>query len=189
MRMFSGTTLRLLGATAVAAGTLFAAGCSGTGTPDASASGTTAATGTPSAQVSLAPDVAANTKTVCASVKQVITDKTVEFSNKLVAALSDASSGGTKANQAVQQIKQLLTDWAAGLRQQADTAVEPNLKAALTTEAAAFDQAAAKVNSAADLQNAGAVLSGTDVTDAGEKVQQACGDFWVADLTASPTAS
>ncbi len=54
------------------------------------------------------------------------------------------------------------------------------LNAALTTEACAFDQAASKINTLQDLKSAGQVLSGPEVTDAGQQVRQACGAYWVA---------
>lgn len=162
----------LLGAAALAAG------CSGTGTVGAGATPSTS--GGPSASaVSLSPEVAANTETVCADVKKIITDNTVEFSKRIVSAVSAASGDQAQAEGAIREVKGLLVQWAAGLRTQSDKALQPDLKAALSTEAASFDTAATKINTVDDLKNAGTIISGDDVAQAGQKVQEACGAYWM----------
>jgi len=69
--------------------------------------------------------------------------------------------------------------WAAGLRTQSDKALQPQLKTALATEAQSFETAATNINTVDDLKNAGTLISGEAVAQAGQQVQEACGSFWM----------
>jgi hypothetical protein len=165
---------------AVLIGAAALAGCDATGTPGASGSGSPSMAPQPSSSaVSMSPEVAANTQAVCTDVKKIITDNTVEFSKQIVSAVSQAESDQTKAAAAINQVKALLSDWAAGLRTQSDKALLPQLKSALATEAASFDTAATKINTTEDLKNAGNLLSAEAVAQAGQQVQEACGAYWM----------
>jgi hypothetical protein len=179
MRFLTGTANPRVALAATLLGAALVAGCDATGTPGASGSASPSSAPQPSASaVSLSPEVAANTQTVCADVKKIITDNTVEFSKRIVAAVSAAQSDDTRAVAAIKEVKSLLADWAAGLRTQADKALQPDLKAALSTEAASFETAATKINTTEDLKNAGNLLSGDAVAQAGQMVQEACGSYW-----------
>jgi hypothetical protein len=178
MRLFTGTANPRVVLAAGLLGAALVAGCDATGTPDAS--GTASASAAPSASaVSLSPEVTANTEAVCTDVKKIITDNTVEFSKRIVGAISAAESDETKAVAAIKEVKTLLSDWASGLRTQSDKALQPDLKAALASEAKSFETAATKINTTEDLKNAGSILSGDEVEQAGQKVQEACGTYWL----------
>jgi hypothetical protein len=155
-----------------------AAGCTNDGTVGANPSASGAPAPSASA-VSLSPEVATNTQMVCGDVKKIITDNTVEFSKRIVSAVSAAQGDKAQADMAIREVKGLLVQWAAGLRTQSDKALLPQLKTALATEAASFDTAATKINTADDLKNAGNLLSGDEVARAGQQVQEACGTYWV----------
>ncbi|MEV0274227.1 hypothetical protein AB0H43_36110 [Hamadaea sp. NPDC050747] len=164
------------------AGVLAAAtACSGTGTPSSggSASATAGAGVSPSATVSAAPtDLAGNTRAVCEQIRSVAADGAAQFTRKLADAVAAAQNGGAAADAAVQDIKALLGQWAAGLRGQASLALDQKLKSALTAEADAFDRAAAQITKPADLQTAGSLLTSPDVTQAGQTIQQTCTVYW-----------
>lgn len=180
MRFFTGTAVPRVALAAGLLGAALVAGCDATGTPGASGSASPSMAGGPSASaVSLSPEVAANTQTVCTDVKKIITDNTVEFSKRIVSAVSAAESDETRAVAAIKEVKSLLNDWGSGLRTQSDKALLPQLKAALATEAQSFETAATKINTTEDLKNAGSILSGDDVARAGQQVQEACGAFWL----------
>jgi hypothetical protein len=180
MRLIPRTAHPRVAAAAMLIGAAALAGCDGTGTVGAGASASPSMAPAPSAStVSLSPEVAANTETVCNDVKKIITDNTVEFSKQIVSAVQMAQSDQTKAAAAIREVKSLLTDWAAGLRTQSDKALQPQLKSALATEATSFDTAVTKINTVDDLKNAGNILSGDEVAKAGQQVQEACGAYWV----------
>ena len=166
MRSLTGTARPRVALAAVLLGAaVLAAGCDASGTVGATPSAS--ASGQPSASaVSLSPEVAANTETVCADVKKIITDNTVEFSKRIVSAVSTAQADQAKVSAAIQEVKSLLVQWASGLRTQGDKALQPELKAALITEATAFETAAAKINTLEDLKNAGSILSADEVAQA-----------------------
>ena len=178
MRILPRTAYPRVALAAALIGAAALAGCDANGTAGTSASPSMAPQPSSSA-VSLSPEVAANTQTVCTDVKKIITDNSVEFSKQIVSAVSQAESDQTKAIAAIKQVKALLGDWASGLRTQSDKALQPQLKAALATEAASFDTAAAKINTVDALKNAGTLLSGNDVAQAGQQVQEACGAYWL----------
>ena len=162
MRILPRTAYPRVALAAALIGAAALAGCDANGTAGTSASPSMAPQPSSSA-VSLSPEVAANTQTVCTDVKKIITDNSVEFSKQIVSAVSQAESDQTKAIAAIKQVK----------------ALQPQLKAALATEAASFDTAAAKINTVDDLKNAGTLLSGNDVAQAGQQVQEACGAYWL----------
>jgi len=167
--------------TLLLAGVLTVAACSGTGTPSASGSATATATASATPSATSAPtDIAANTKAVCTQIRSVAADGAAQFTRKLADAVSAAQNGGAAADSAVKEIKDLLGQWSAGLRGQASMAVDPTLKSALTTEADAFDRAAAQIAKPSDLQTAGSVLTSPDVTQAGQVIQQACTTYWAS---------
>jgi hypothetical protein len=179
MRFFTGTAIPRVALAAGLLGAALVAGCDA-GTPNANGSASPSTGAAPSASaVSLSPEVAANTETVCTDVKKIITDNTVEFSKRIVSAVSAAESDETRAVAAIKEVKSLLNDWASGLRTQADKALQPKLKQALATEAKSFETAATKINTTEDLKNAGSILSGDDVAQAGQQVQEACGAYWL----------
>jgi hypothetical protein len=164
-----------IGGIAILCGVLLAAPACTTDQADTQATPNATATTTGSAAPT---DVAGNTQLVCTEVRKLLTDGAAEFSRRLSQALSAAESGAVAGDAAVKELKDLLAQWAAGLRTQAGMALDPSLKTALTTEADAFDRAAAKINTRDDLKAAGSVLTSQDVTQAGQAVQQACGSYW-----------
>lgn len=179
MRFFTATANPRVVLAAGLLGAALLAGCDATGTPDANGSASPSTAEPSASAVSLSPEVAANTEAVCTDVKKIITDNTVEFSKRIVGAISAAESDETKAVGAIKEVKTLLGDWASGLRTQSDKALQPDLKAALAAEAQSFETAATKINTTEDLKNAGSILSGDEVAQAGQKVQEACGAYWL----------
>jgi len=173
---------RIGGLVAVCAAVFAVSACTAdqTGTqPTPSGAVTVTASGTVSASA-VPTDAAGNTQAICTEVRKLATDGAAQFARKLTDAISAAQSGGTAADAAVKEIKDLLTQWATGLRAQVGLAVDPALKTALLTEAEAFDRAAAKINTPDDLQAAGSILTSQEVTQAGQAVQQACGPYWTS---------
>lgn len=155
--------------------------CSGTGTPSASGSATASTSSAPSASVAATPtDLAGNTRAVCERIRSIAADGAAQFSRKLADAVAAAQNGGAAADSAVKEVKDLLSRWSADLRSQASGALDPQLKAALTTEADAFDRAAARITEPKDLQTAGSLLTSSEVTQAGQSIQQACGTYWTS---------
>jgi hypothetical protein len=171
---------RIGGLVAVCAAVIAVSACTAdqTGTQP-TPSGTVTVTASGTAGASAVPtDIAGNTQAVCAEVRKLITDGAAQFTRKLTEAISAAQSGGTAADAAVKEIKDLLAQWSTGLRAQSGLAADPALRTALLTEAEVFDRAASKINTPNDLQPAASILTGPEVTQAGQAVQQACGSYW-----------
>ncbi|NUT34565.1 MAG: hypothetical protein HOV79_15990 [Hamadaea sp.] len=157
----------------------FLAGCTSDRTGGASATASATAGAGTTATVSAVPtDVPGNTRAVCVAVRQIVTDGAALFTREITEALQATSSGAGAGDAAVREVKDLLTRWASDLRKQAAVAVDPALKAALTTEADAFERTAARIVTRDDLVAAAGLLASSDVTQAGTVIRQACTAYW-----------
>jgi hypothetical protein len=115
-----------------------------------------------------------NTTQVCADTKKVIADSTAKFTEELSKAFTAAATGGDDA-EAVTAVKTMFTEWADGLRAQADKATDGELKAALADTADQIGKVAGSIKSLDDLQQADKLLDTTEMQDAEKKIDSLCG--------------
>lgn len=160
---------RLLAAAALAILCATAAAC-GSDNGNPSGGGATSA---PANKAAAAGD---NTKQVCADAEKVVTDSTAKFSQELTKILTDAASGDPSADKAaVNSVKGMFNEWAAGLREQAGRASDDELKTALNDAADGIEKAASEIKSRADLQQADKLLDAPELTRANEQLDKICG--------------
>jgi hypothetical protein len=158
---------RLLAAAVFAA--LFATAACGSGDDAAGDGGTTAGPATTAA-------AAANTEQICADAKKVVTDSTAKFTQELGKILTSAASGDPSANSdSVNTIKTMFTEWAQGLRDQADKATDGQLKSALSETADQIAKVATSIKSATDLEQADKLLDSPELEAASKKIESICG--------------
>jgi hypothetical protein len=139
---------RLLAATALAALCATAAACGSDG--DNSPGHSAATTAGVAATTAAAPG---NTKQICADIQKVSTDATAKFSQEFTKIRVAAASGDKSAEaDAVKIIKTMFTEWANGLRAQADKASDGELAAALNDTADEIEKVAGSLTSADDLK-------------------------------------
>jgi hypothetical protein len=106
----------------------------------------------------------------------VITDSTGELGVDLQKVVTAAASGDqAKQDSAISALRDLLTRWSNGLREQAGKASNADLKAALTTYADKLATVASQVKTFADLDKANAVVNAPEVVDANRTVTKLCG--------------
>jgi hypothetical protein len=159
---------RLMAAAVFAA--LFATAACGSGDDNASGDG-----GANSAATTAAA-AAANTKQICADAKKVVTDSTAKFSQEMSKVLTAAASGDkTAADDSVSTVKTMFTEWAEGMRAQAEKATDAELKAALNDAADQIAKVATSITSADDLQQATKLLDAPEFDAAGKKIESICG--------------
>jgi membrane-bound lytic murein transglycosylase len=163
---------RLLAAAALAAlcATAAACGSDSDNPPGGSASTTTGAAATTTAAAS------GNTKQVCTDAEKVITDSTAQFTQELTKAMTAAASGDKSAStEAVTTVKNMFTQWANGLRAQADKATDSELKAALNDTADEIAKVANEIKSMDSLQQADKLLDSPELEAANKKIESICG--------------
>jgi hypothetical protein len=157
---------RLLALATLAAALLTSAACGGSDSDSDSDSG---------AEASPSVDVSANSAEVCAATKKLIKDSTEEFSQSLATLITSKPDDKAAEEQALATVKELFTQWAAGLREQAGKAADPDLKAGLTESAGGLETATAQLDSFDDLEHAGDSLDNAQMEQAGKKIEKVCG--------------
>jgi hypothetical protein len=163
---------RLLAAAALAT-VLFAAGCGSDGND---ASGDSGATPGPASTTAGANAAGGNTEQVCTDARKVVTDATAKFTQEIGKAYAAAASGNPAANdQSVQTIKTMFTDWAKGLRAQAEKATDGQLKTALADAATEVEKVSGSIRSATDLEQADKLLDSPALDAASKKIESICG--------------
>jgi hypothetical protein len=133
-----------------------APGAPGTGDPGTAGDGGGTATGTD--------------KQVCADQEKLVLDSTKKFGEAIV----QASQGGAGEQAAVNAVKTLFSEWAAGMRTQAGKAVSPELKQALNEYAAGLEKVNNQIKGVGDLDKLGD-LNTTEIEQATDKVLRICG--------------
>ena len=146
--------------------------------PSASAPGGSGAPGSPGApgapgDSGVAGDGGTATgtdKQVCADQEKLVADSTRRFGEAVVQAAQ--GNGGEQA--AVNAVKTLFAEWAAGMRTQAGKAVNPELKQALTEYAQGLEKVNNQINGVQDLDKLGD-LNTAEIESATDKVLRICG--------------
>jgi hypothetical protein len=156
---------RLLATAALAAALLIAAGCGSD-----SGSDTDSGTG-----ASPNVDASANSAEVCDATKKLFTDSTKKFSEDLATLITANPADTAAQQQALASVKELFTQWSAGLREQAGKALDAELKAGLTESAEGLDTATAQIDTFDDLEQAGEALDTPQMEEAGKKIEKVCG--------------
>jgi hypothetical protein len=148
---------------------------SGSASADPSASGSTGAPGAPGAPGD--PNVGGeggtatgSDKQVCADQEKLVADSTRRFGEAVVQAAQ--GNGGEQA--AVNAVKTLFAEWAAGMRTQAGKATSPELKQALTEYAQGLEKVNEQIRGVQDLDKLGD-LNTTEIESATDKVLRICG--------------
>lgn len=161
---------RILATAALAASVLTAAACG-------SDSATGAAANPPGegAWVTPSVDVSANNAEVCAATKELIRGSMTEFSESIATLITVQPDDKAAQDQALGTVKKLFTEWSAGMREQADKAADPSLKAGLTESAAGLETATAQIKTFDDLERAGGALNNPTMEEAGKKIEKVCG--------------
>jgi hypothetical protein len=163
---------RLLAAALIALTATFGATACGADdkTPDASAT-------TPGTTTSGGPSggTAANTAQVCADAEKAITESTTEFATAMQG-ITTAMAGGdeTAKAAALARTKDVFATWAAAVQEQANKALDPELKAALTTLGAEFASLTTKITSFEDLAKLEQLMESPAAEAAGEKMESLC---------------
>jgi hypothetical protein len=142
---------------------------------DPSASGASGSPGAPGApgDPGVAGDGGTATgsdKQVCADQEKLVADSTRRFGEAVVRAAS--GDGGEQA--AVNAVKTLFSEWAAGMRTQAGKATSPELKQALTEYAQGLEKVNSQINGVQDLDKLGD-LNTAEIESATDKVLRICG--------------
>jgi hypothetical protein len=109
-------------------------------------------------------------KQVCADQEKLVAESTRKFGEAVVRA--SQGDGGEQA--AVDAVKTLFGEWAAGMRTQAAKATSPELKQALTEYAQGLEKVNAQINGVQDLDKLGD-LNTTEIEQATDKVLRICG--------------
>ncbi|GAA0903495.1 hypothetical protein [Virgisporangium aurantiacum] len=109
-------------------------------------------------------------KQVCADQEKLVADSTRRFGEAVVQAAS--GEGGEQA--AVNAVKTLFSEWAAGMRTQAGKATSPELKQALTEYAQGLEKVNSQINGVQDLDKLGD-LNTAEIESATDKVLRICG--------------
>jgi hypothetical protein len=109
-------------------------------------------------------------KQVCADQEKLVADSTRKFGEAVV----QASQGGGGEQAAVNAVKTLFTEWAAGMRTQAGKAVSAELKQALTEYAQGLEKVNNQIKGVQDLDKLGD-LNTTEIEQATDKVLRICG--------------
>jgi hypothetical protein len=121
-------------------------------------------------------DTAANTQQVCTAAQKVVTDSTTKFTQELTKSLTAAATGDKSVTgTAVKSVKDLFTVWADGIRAEAEKALDPELKTALTTMADGLVKVQSSITSFDDLQKADKLLDSAELNAADQKLTQLCG--------------
>jgi hypothetical protein len=162
---------RLLAAAALAVLCATAAACGDSG--DSGGSSSSAATTGAANNAAAGSD---NTSQVCADAKKVITDSTAKFTEELGKAFTAAATGGDAANaETVKAVKAMFTEWADGLRAQAEKASDDQLQKALKDTADQIAKVAGSIKSLDDLQQADKLLDAPELEAANKKIESICG--------------
>jgi uncharacterized membrane protein YebE (DUF533 family) len=162
---------RLIVAAALAAFIATVSACGGDSDSDGTAAATPADTAT-----TTPTDTAANTKEVCAATEKVVKDSTEKFTAEITKSLTAAASGDKSVEDAaVAEVKELFTVWSDGVEAEAENALDPELKSALTTMSDELGKVATEINSFADLENADKLLDTPEFKAADEKLGELCG--------------
>jgi hypothetical protein len=109
-------------------------------------------------------------KQVCADQEKLVADSTRRFGEAVV----QASQGNGGEQAAVNAVKTLFAEWAAGMRTQAGKAVSPELKQALTEYAQGLEKVNNQINGVQDLDKLGD-LNTAEIESATDKVLRICG--------------
>ncbi|MFC7243283.1 hypothetical protein ACFQO7_12420 [Catellatospora aurea] len=134
----------------------------------------TAACGTEAEPEAAAPDYSANTKTVCTSLEEVLSGKTLEkeTTDALAVALKDKKTQAAIEKASIAVMKDVFTNWAAGIEAEAAKAEDPQFKADIKGFADALKVEVEKIKK---LDDADKITDGATVTAAGEKLDKYCG--------------
>ena len=111
-----------------------------------------------------------NDKQVCTDQEKLVAESTRKFGEAVVKAAT--GEGGEQA--AVQAVKTLFSEWAAGMRTQAGKATSPELKSALTEYATGLDKVNSQINGIGDLDKLGD-LNTAEIESATDKILKICG--------------
>jgi hypothetical protein len=162
---------RLLAAAVMGAG-LFATACSGSG-GDGAATTTAASSsaGTPAAGAGGPTD---NTEQVCADADKAIKAAGEKFDRELDKAFGGEPDTRSDA-EALNSVRTVFTEWAAGVREHADRATDADLKAALSTYADEIGKLATVITSADDLADPDVDLDSPAVKTAADMMDAICG--------------
>ncbi|WP_155374201.1 hypothetical protein [Catellatospora vulcania] len=133
----------------------------------------TAACGTEAEPEAAAPDYSANTKTVCTSLEEVLSGKTLEkeTTDALATALKDKKTEADIEKATIAVMKTIFTNWAAGIETEAAKAEDPQFKADIKGFS---DALRAEVEKIKAVDDADKIMDGATVTAAGEKLDKYC---------------
>ena len=120
-------------------------------------------------------DVSANSAEVCAATKKLISGSRNKLARSLATLITVKPDDKAAQKQALTTMKNLFTEWAAGMREQAGRAADPDLKSGLTETAAGLETATAQIKTFDDLERAGGALNNPRMQEAGKKIEKACG--------------
>ncbi|HEX7744221.1 MAG TPA: hypothetical protein VF462_03020 [Micromonosporaceae bacterium] len=152
---------RIAATAALAASVLTAAGCGS----DSSAG----------AWVAPSVDVSANSTEVCAETKKLVRGSMTQLSQSLATLMTVKPDDTAAQERAIGTVKNIFTQWATGMREQAGKAADPGLKSGLTDSAAGLETAVAQIKTFDDLERAGGALNNPRMEEAGKKMEKVCG--------------
>jgi hypothetical protein len=111
-----------------------------------------------------------NDKQVCVDQEKLVAESTRKFGEAVVKAAT--GEGGEQA--AIDAVKTLFAEWAAGMRTQAGKATSPELKGALNEYATGLDKVNSQIKGIGDLDKLGD-LNTTEIESATDKILRICG--------------
>jgi hypothetical protein len=120
-------------------------------------------------------DVSANNAEVCAATKKLVRDSVTELSESFATLIIVKPDDTAAQQQAIATIKEIFTQWATGMREQAGKAADPGLKSGLADSAAGLETAIAQIKTFDDLERAEGALNNSRMQAAGKKMEKVCG--------------